>query len=1272
MRIEKPRFHLIIDKDGNTNQPTPKHKTSSTEPLQDTLLDLKVGRAELLHGVAVINDAVVPVNVEGNDLDANLSYVRQSDSYQIQMAIHNLATQLTSEPYVKSSLQLLGQLGRNTAQLDKLAFDTERSGHLSVSGSLKNFSRPEWQFKAAGSVVLQEVGELAAIDGFNSGTAVISADGHNCSSGEPTVPAPRTARRGRGTKAASNSVSTSAPPCGADYLIRGNVKVRDASYRNEYVRLAHVDGDTDLSITPGLVSLTNMIGMFREGGGAQGSLRIQGSADGTSTHAHLSAKVDRIPLRTIMDVTAPEHYGDLGFDTSITGPVTVEWQGGVKEVSSTVQVDANLALAPTGVIRKGALSNVPIRGTIVGHYDGKPEDVSVAQLQLQTPATTLDARGILGVNQGDALTSLQVNLAVQDLGEFDQLLRTLGLTANGKVGRAAIPIDLHGTLGFTGSAKGEIHDLDVDGHLTANNIEVNLGQDMNVQLDSVVGDAEYSPSTGIAIASSTIRRGTAVLNASGTYKPFRVAGMRRSPEYLWNDDGEIDATLKLAHAQVSDMLQIAGQSNNVPVTGTADLNVHAKGTMNNLQASGYATLSNGVAYGEAYQLLSVDAAVQGKQIQASKVLLRAHDEVISGSGSYNLDSKHIAAQLQGSQLHLSRFTRFNQISPNADGVLTFKTSMNGTATVPNLNAKLNLTNITALGKPVGTLDATATSTGSTVHYQLNSTLVGAKAQAEGQTELSGDYQTQAKLSVSGLNLAESLAIFAPSSIKSSSDIAGTVTVSGPLAKPAQLSGTAELQNIDLKLEGVELRSPEPVHASLNAGLLTLDQLHITGQDTDLRASGTAQVFGDNNPLGGALHLNASGNISMALAHSFDSELISSGKVSFQMTALGRMKKPALTGNVKLQNVNLALDGIANGLSDLNGTLAFNQDRLDVKELTGSTGGGQLKIGGYLAYNKGLYADLNATGEAVRVRVYGLSTTATAKLRLQGTPASMLLSGNVLITRFGVGPDVDYAAFSALGPSLPPQPDDPTNKIHMDVHVASAPELDFQNSYAKLAGSVDLNVRGTIAQPVILGRILVTYGKATFAGTKYDLERGSITFSNPVRIDPVIDLDAAARVETYDITIGLHGTMGNLHPTYRSQPPLTEADIFNLLALGRTQEEAQIYQQQQQQAGADPTTNAILGSALNATVSTRVGKLFGNGSVKIDPTYVGNLGNSSARITIQEPISKQLTLTFATNVNETEQQLIQVQYQINQSTSIVVTRDENDVYSVVYKIRKRYK
>ena len=74
------------------------------------------------------------------------------------------------------------------------------------------------------------------------------------------------------------------------------------------------------------------------------------------------------------------------------------------------------------------------------------------------------------------------------------------------------------------------------------------------------------------------------------------------------------------------------------------------------------------------------------------------------------------------------------------------------------------------------------------------------------------------------------------------------------------------------------------------------------------------------------------------------------------------------------------------------------------------------------------------------------------------------------------------------------------------------------------------------------------------GTKYHLERGDVTFTNPVRIDPVLDVEATTRVRDYDITIGLHGTLERLNTTYRSDPPLSSDDIISLLAFGSTQTE----------------------------------------------------------------------------------------------------------------------
>jgi len=313
---------------------------------------------------------------------------------------------------------------------------------------------------------------------------------------------------------------------------------------------------------------------------------------------------------------------------------------------------------------------------------------------------------------------------------------------------------------------------------------------------------------------------------------------------------------------------------------------------------------------------------------------------------------------------------------------------------------------------------------------------------------------------------------------------------------------------------------------------------------------------------------------------------------------------------------------------------------------------------------------------VRIRYpQGVSSLADANLRLQGLTQNLLLSGNVLITRFATSPDLDLAALAEQASTKVDTvalPNAPSNHVRLDIHLVSSPQLNFQNAFAKLAGDVDLRIRGTVASPSVIGRISVTEGSAVIAGTRYDLERGEVTLTNPVRIEPIIDLTATSHVQDYDITLGLHGTLQKLSVSYRSDPPLPESDVVSLLALGHTQDQERLYTQQQEQVYASPTTDALLGGALNATVSSRVQKLFGAGSVKVDPNYLGAFGNSTSRITVQEQIGRNVVLTYATDVNTTGQQLLQADVAINRHVSLVVARDEAGVFSMVLKATRRYR
>jgi translocation and assembly module TamB len=296
-------------------------------------------------------------------------------------------------------------------------------------------------------------------------------------------------------------------------------------------------------------------------------------------------------------------------------------------------------------------------------------------------------------------------MTVRDLSEYNQLLTTLDLEGNGKKGTAAIPVVLHGAMQFNGTAKGKIADLDVKGHLQATNAEFALGT-TDVLIDSVVTDAEYSPNTGVVVASSTIKRGTAVLNLEGKIAPRKVVSRHGVVSYVWDDGMALDAKAQLANAQVVDVLQIVGQQEKVSLTGTVALNGHAVGTLRSLSGGGHLSLTNGVAYGEPYESAVANLTVQGKDLEASNVVLRLHGMQIAGNGGYDMGTDRLHGHVEGHDILLSKFETVKKSNSDVDGTVNLVADANGMLTQPGLKANVTLSGVTSVKAMLCTLRRT--------------------------------------------------------------------------------------------------------------------------------------------------------------------------------------------------------------------------------------------------------------------------------------------------------------------------------------------------------------------------------------------------------------------------------------------------------------------------------------------------------------------------------------------------------------------------------------
>jgi translocation and assembly module TamB len=171
---------------------------------------------------------------------------------------------------------------------------------------------------------------------------------------------------------------------------------------------------------------------------------------------------------------------------------------------------------------------------------------------------------------------------------------------------------------------------------------------------------------------------------------------------------------------------------------------------------------------------------------------------------------------------------------------------------------------------------------------------------------------------------------------------------------------------------------------------------------------------------------------------------------------------------------------------------------------------------------------------------------------------------------------------------------------------------------------------------------------------------------------VVDLQATTRVRDYDITLSLNGEPDKLKVTYRSEPPLPEADIIALLALGRTSQETAQLQQSGQSSFTQEASSAIINQALNTTFSNRAQRLLGVSRIKIDPAGLNtetNLGRGPL-VTIEQQVANNLTITYSTSVEQAAQQIIQVEYNLSKNVSIVAIRDQNGVVSFDVSIRRR--
>ncbi len=1292
----RPQLHVIVYPDGTTNQPRPSKPLKSRTPAIDTIFDLRAGRIAVEQGVLDFENRAAAFDFQNRftlldfgarDVSVSMSYLPaakgSAESYRIEAGARDLsvargaspAKAQTAQGYLQATLDLTrNAVYLRSLRLSSLARDgkqREQEHTLELSGALEDFSRPRWQGRIAGELDMRLLDPATGFPFSPEGIAKLDLAG-----------------------------------AGQDgqFRIDGSVHVDGGAYVDPSVNATGLGLDVHVHADPEQLLLTQVVARLRQGGRLEGTVAldhwlppIPGAAGlqraGQSAvraapgsvpamrarpapvevpvNGKVTAELRDVSLDTVLDIVGQPPLQRLGFATLLNGPARATWSKGD---NATLAIESSLSLSAPASVPAG---EVPASGAIDATYTQREGAVDLRKLELRTAGSDVEAHGNLGAYPVTSTSAIALNFDSRNLRDFDPLLRDLGLRRDGREGVAALPAELGGAAAFRGTWTGSLVDPHLAGSAQATNLSFQILPSLNgkaagaqwVHWDTVQATGSYSAAQ-IVIDHGALQQGRAEIELDGSLAATseRIAPGRRGAAPVFDGESKLRMHLRAANVTADQLVPLTGRE--LPLTGPMSIQLSLNGPVGSLGGSGSAELDGGTVYGQPVQRIRAQATLADRTLTLSSLAASAAGGSVSASGSLNLDSEQFRLDSRGSGIDVAQLEWPRQHRWQAAGKLSFTVGGSGSIDDPRLEGNATFSGLELNGEAMGQLQVTARTANHAMTYSATTSVETAALALHGQTALGGGYATQAKLEFSRFNVGVLLNMANVGGLSGESALAGTITLDGPLARRDELRGEARLNELEVTVAGVHLKGDGGLHVMLANSRLSLDPLHITGEDTDLRAQGTLALTGQRR-----LDLAASGAINFKLGQMLDPDLTASGTTTFQVEAHGPLQDPGLRGTVQFHNGSLALEDIPNGLSQIEGALEFNQDRLEVKSLSAMSGGGRLAVTGYLAYQHGLYADLRVNGKGIRIRYpNGVSSLADGDFHLQGVRDNLLLGGNVTITRFSVSPDLDIAGLAAQAAVAQPivSPNAPSNHIRLDVHIVSSPQLNFQTTVAKLAGDVDLRLRGTLAAPTLLGTVQITEGTATLAGTRYELQRGTISFTNPVRIEPSIDLSATAHVSDYDITLGLHGTPSKMSVSYRSDPPLPEQDVVALLALGRTQDTQRLYTQQQEQEGANPTTDALLGGALNATVSNRIQKLFGAGSVKIDPNYLGVLGNSTTRIIVEEQVGRDATLTYATDVDTTQQQLLQAEIAINRHVSLMVARDESGVFSMVIKATRRYR
>ncbi len=475
--------------------------------------------------------------------------------------------------------------------------------------------------------------------------------------------------------------------------------------------------------------------------------------------------------------------------------------------------------------------------------------------------------------------------------------------------------------------------------------------------------------------------------------------------------------------------------------------------------------------------------------------------------------------------------------------------------------------------------------------------------------------------------------------------------------PAAIGRLDELQ---LALEGrpVELLAPAPFTVSEDG--LAVQGLHVGVAGDDLFARWSIAP-------GGTLGGNVSGTLDALLLRFLLPGWEPAGRATGVVELLGTVDRPLFEGLAELDNVSFRIPQTRTILSGVDGTLLLSSDEVLLEGIDFRLMQGAARAGGRIAVRDDtVVLALNGSASSLRYEIFpGLIASLSGAWRLEGPVENLDLTGDITVDRAVLRRKDDVATI-LLDWFGTPSPPSVSQGPHLDLHVEADESIEVRNPFVRLVGSASLDISGTASQPGILGKVeFEEGGEITLQTVRYDLERGSLTFSDPSTVAPFIELQATTWVQNYQITVRVAGTPDRLMPSVASNPPLSEGEIYSLLALG--------YRDQDLGSGAMGVglASTLLTREITSEIDRRARNLLPVDQVRVDPFAETSTGNPTARISLVKQLNPTWTFIVQSNLSAEREEVVVSRWYLAPGLFVEASRDIDGSYGVDLKLRRPY-